>query len=121
MTRKDCAHTAAAALASSNTDKHTRNVTGPEALSGYDIAQILSDIAKKDIVYIPIETAQLVGMYESFGVPNAVARALASFDTASARGEYDQTSTTVQELTGQAPTSLTAFLDEYYWKTVTVC
>ncbi|ANY65529.1 hypothetical protein BBD42_02900 [Paenibacillus sp. BIHB 4019] len=121
VTRKDCAHTAAAALASSNTDKHTRNVTGPEALSGYDIAQILSDTTKKNIIYIPLETSQLVGIYESFGVPNAVAHALASFDTASARGEYDQTSTTVQELTGQAPTSLKPFLDEYYWKTITIC
>lgn len=121
VTRKDCAHTAAAALASSNTDKHTYLVTGPEALSGNDIAQILSDIAKKNMVYIPLEIAQLVGMYESFGAPNAVAQALASFDTASAKGEYAPLSTTVQELTGQAPTSLKQFLDESFWKTVTVC
>lgn len=110
--------TAAAALVSSNTENRILNVTGPEAISGHDIAQFLSEIARKRITYVPVDTAQLVGIYASFGMPHGVAQALASFDTASAEGEYSQTSSTVRDLTGQAPTSLKQFLEDHFWQNV---
>lgn len=121
VSRKDCAFTAAAALASSNTDKRTINVTGPEAISGYDIAQILSEISKKSITYVPVNTSQLVGIYGSFSMSNEVAQALASFYTAAAKGEYAQLSSTVQELTGHSPTSVKQFFEENFWQNVKVC
>jgi NAD(P)H dehydrogenase (quinone) len=85
-------------------------VTGPEALSGSDIARISGEITGKSIQFVPLEAAQLVGIYESIGIPNGFAQALVSFDTASSKGEYSQTSQTVQQLTGSAPTSVKQFL-----------
>lgn len=110
VTRQDCANTAAAALASSNTDKRTLNVTGSEALSGNDIARIVGEITGKSIQYVPLPTDTMVGIFESFGLPNGLAQAYVSFDTASAKGEYAQTATSVQDLTGNAPTSVKQFL-----------
>lgn len=110
VTRMDCANTAAAALASSSTDKQIIDVTGPEALSGSDIARISSEITGKSIQFVPLEAAQLVGIYESIGIPNGFAQVLVSFDTASSKGEYSQTSQAVRQLTGSAPTSVKQFL-----------
>ncbi|RCW42261.1 SDR family oxidoreductase [Paenibacillus prosopidis] len=112
VTRQDCANTAAAALASSSTDKQIVDVTGAEALSGSDIAQIASEITGKSIQFVSLEAAQLVGIYESVGIPNGFAQVLVSFDTASSKGEYSQTSQTVQQLTGSAPASVKQFLTD---------
>ncbi|ULO09460.1 SDR family oxidoreductase [Paenibacillus sp. 19GGS1-52] len=112
VTRKDCARAAAAALASSFTGTRTIDVTGTEALSGADVAQIASEVIGKSIQFVALTTEQLVGIFESIGMPNGVAQIFASFDTASAKGEYAVATTTVQELTGQAPASLKEFLTE---------
>ncbi|AIQ48588.1 hypothetical protein R70723_23755 [Paenibacillus sp. FSL R7-0273] len=121
VTRNDCAIAAAAALAFPSPENRTMNLTGPKALSGHDIANILGEIAKKRIEYVPQQTPQLVAVYESFNLPKVVAEALASFDTASANGEYAQLSTAFQELTGNVPTSTNQFLQDNFWNNVNIC
>ncbi|WP_138756373.1 SDR family oxidoreductase [Paenibacillus sinopodophylli] len=120
VTRKDCAIAAAAALVSSNTDNRIFNITGPEAISGHNIAQVLSEIAKKRISYVPVDATQLVGMYEYLDKAEAVPQEIVSFDPTSAKMESTQTSSAFQDLTGQAPTSLKLFLEENFWKNVTL-
>ncbi|WP_138756378.1 SDR family oxidoreductase [Paenibacillus sinopodophylli] len=110
VTRQDCALAAASALASSNTENRLLKITGPESLSGQDIAKLLSEVAGKPVVYVPLNNAQLVGMYESFNMPKPIAEALASFDAASAKGEYEEISEDFHMLTGKAPTSMKQFL-----------
>lgn len=112
VTRHDCAWSAAAALASTTTDNQIVDVTGPEAISGSELAQIASEISGKSIQFVPLETAKLVEIFEAIGLPSGMAQAYASFDTASARGEYAQTTATVQQLTGKSPTTLKQFLTD---------
>ncbi|MRN53210.1 SDR family oxidoreductase [Paenibacillus monticola] len=112
VTRKDCARAAAAALASSFTGTRTIDLTGAESLSGTDVAQIASEVIGKSIQFVPLTTDQLVGIFESIGLPNGAAKVFASLDTASAKGEYAVVTTIVQDLTGQAPASLKEFLTE---------
>ncbi|MFC3746000.1 SDR family oxidoreductase [Paenibacillus sp. GCM10012306] len=110
VTREDCAHAAAAALVSSFSGHRTLDVSGPEALTGEEIAAIASEFTGQDITFVPLTTEQLVGIYEAAGLPNGAAQVFASFQTASSKGEYDQVTTTVKDLTGQAPISLKAVL-----------
>jgi NAD(P)H dehydrogenase (quinone) len=106
VTREDCAYAAGAALVSSFSGKRTLDVSGPEALTGKEIAEIASDFTGKAIAFVPITTDQLVGIFESVGLPNGAAKTFASFQTASSRGEYSQATTAVKELTGHSPVSL---------------
>lgn len=112
VTRQDCAFTAAAALASTSNENRTVDVTGPEALSGNDIAQIAGEVTGKSIQYVPLEVGKMVEILESSGLPNGMAQAYVSLDIASGKGEYAQTAATVQELTGHAPTSVKQFLTD---------
>ncbi|MFK4340673.1 MULTISPECIES: SDR family oxidoreductase [unclassified Paenibacillus] len=112
VTRNDCAIAAAVALAFAKQDKRTLNITGPTALSSSDIADILNKITGKSITYNLINIKQVEGMYEAFGAPPKVAQGLASFDTAAAKGEYEQVSPAFAELTGQDPVNLEQFLVE---------
>ncbi|GAS81880.1 SDR family oxidoreductase [Paenibacillus amylolyticus] len=110
IARQDCAIAAAVAVSSSNNDNKTLNLTGLEAVSGQDIARILSEAVGNPVSYVPLEIPQLVGIYESFHMPKPMAEALASFDAASAKGEYELVTQDFKELTGQNPISIKQFL-----------
>jgi len=113
VTRRDCAIAAAAALASGATESRTLDVTGPEALTGEDLARIVSEVAGVNVRYAPLPAAQLTAIYESAGLPAGIAAVLVSFDTASSRGEYENVSPTVEQLTGRAPLTMKQFLAEH--------
>ncbi|MFF2014481.1 SDR family oxidoreductase [Paenibacillus sp. NPDC058177] len=110
VTREDCAHAAAAALIATVSGNQTLDVSGPEALTGKDIAAIASEFTGRAIEFVPLTTEQLVGIYEAAGLPNGAAQVFASFQTASSKGEYGQVTTTVKDFTGQAPVGLKAVL-----------
>jgi len=110
IARQDCAIAAAVALSSSNNDNKTLHLTGLEAVSGQDIARILSEAIGKPVSYVPLKLPQLVGIYESFHMPKPMAQALASFDAASAKGEYELVNQDFKELTGQNPMRIEQFL-----------
>lgn len=110
VARQDCALAAATALASSNSENRILKITGPESLSGQDTASLLSETVGKPVVYVPLNNKQLVGMYESFNMPKPMAEALASFDAASAKGEYEEVSEDFLKLTGKAPMTMKQFL-----------
>jgi len=112
VTRLDCALSAASALITSSTDNKILDVTGPDAITGSELAQIASDISGKSIQFVPLETAKVIEIFESIGLPNEMAQLYASFNTASAKGEYSQVSETVHLLSGQSPLSLKQFLTD---------
>lgn len=112
IARQDCAIAAAAAVAisSPNNENKTLHLTGLEAVSGQDIARILSEAVGKPVSYVLLDIPQLVGIYESFHMPKPMAEALASFDAASAKGEYELVTQDFKELTGQNPMRIKQFL-----------
>lgn len=111
VTRADCARAAAAALMQ-ETGSSVLDITGPEAITQADIAAILSEIAGKDIPYIPISTDDLVKAMVGNGLPDFMARVFASFDTAMAQGYLDVASGDLEKLTGQTGQSAHDFLIE---------
>ena len=109
VTRADCARAAAAALLY-ETGSTVRNVTGPETVGQSDIAAILSEIAGKEIPYVPITRDALVSAMVGNGLPEFMADVFSSFDVAIAKGCLDVATSDVAELTGQQPQSVRDFL-----------
>jgi NAD(P)H dehydrogenase (quinone) len=94
VTREDCAGAAAAALASSDFDGRTFDVTGPAAVTHAELAKIASDISRSQVRYL--------------GTPSGDA-----FDMSIARGYLETVTGAVEELTGYPPTSVAEFLAEH--------
>jgi len=110
VTREDCAHTAAAALASTETANRTLGVTGPAALSSADVAALATTLTRRTITHLPVPADGLRAGLTQAGLPTALVEALITFDLAAARGELKSVSTTVTQLTGRAPTTVADFL-----------
>jgi NAD(P)H dehydrogenase (quinone) len=110
ITREDCARAAAAALASSFDGRQILDITGPEAISQYDLAAIVSQITGQEISYIPLELEALIQNMVAGGFPRPVAENLASFDAAIAQNKFSAVSRTVEDLAGRKSTSIADFL-----------
>ena len=109
VTREDCARVATAALAADFTGKRTLDVSGPELLSHVDVAKITSEVAGRPLAYISVDEASLVAGMVQAGLPEPIARVLASFDIGIAKGELAIQSSTVADLTGKPATTLREF------------
>lgn len=110
ITREDCARAAAAALASDFEGKRTLEVTGPEAVSQYDLAAIASQLSGQTVTYIPLTLEALTQGMVDAGLPRPVADVYASFDAGAAQGKLDVVTNVVEELTGKKPTRLADYI-----------
>ncbi len=111
VTRGDCARAAAAALMRETATK-TYDITGPELVSQGDLAKFLSDVSGSEIPYIPISVEDLRAAMVGNGLPEMMADVFSSFDVAIADGFFAVKTSAVEDLTGQAPTSVRTFLTD---------
>ncbi|WP_111732930.1 SDR family oxidoreductase [Roseovarius amoyensis] len=109
VTRADCARAAAGALLA-EAGSSVRDITGPQAVTQTEIAQVLSEIAGKEIPYVPITRGALVAAMVENGLPEFMADVFSSFDVAIAEGYLDVTTSDVEALTGRKPQSVRDFL-----------
>lgn len=106
VSRDDCAAVAAAVLAGDGHAGKAYDVTGPELLSGDDLAAIASEVGGVPVEAVSVDDDTFVaGLVES-GMPEAYALLLASFGRAIREGQLDQLTTVVPDLTGRAARSL---------------
>jgi NAD(P)H dehydrogenase (quinone) len=110
ITREDCARASAAALASTFTGRRALDITGPEAHSKADLAALAARLTGHKVDYIPLELNVYIDNLVAAGLPHPVAELIASFDTAIAQGKLSAVSPAVEDLTGNPPTSVEAFL-----------
>jgi NAD(P)H dehydrogenase (quinone) len=111
VSREDCARVAAAVLASESTANAKHDITGPETRSIAEIAALVTQLTGKPIEVIQVTDAQLIEGLQAAGLPPAVAAMLASFDANIREGKFDVVTSAVQQLTGEAPVKLRAFLE----------
>ncbi len=109
VTREDCAR-AAAALAAEYDGLRILDITGPQALSQAEVAAIASRLSGQAVTYVAIPHSALVDGMGGAGLPRPVAEIYASFDAGIAAGVLDVALGALQQLTGQAPMGLEAFL-----------
>jgi len=112
VSRADCAAAAAAVLTGEGHDRKAYDVTSADALNPAEVAALLSELSGR-----PVEPAYLsddewvATMVEHAGMPEPLARDIATFGIAARRGYLGAVSTTVAELIGREPASVRAVLE----------
>jgi len=109
---RDIAASAAAALTSKQFDGKAFNLTGPEALSYAEAADILSSVLGREIAYQPVTTEAFVAMLTGAGVPTDYAQFLGSIFYPVREGWTAAVTEDVRKLTGRAPRSLRSYAED---------
>ena len=88
-------------------------ITGPEALSHYQVAEILSNATTKKINYVDIPEDEFQRRKKEIGLNdwwlNLMIEAFYSFR----KGYHSQVSSTVEKVTGKKPISFSQFAKDY--------
>jgi NAD(P)H dehydrogenase (quinone) len=113
VTREDCAHAAAAALRSGFDGTRQLEITGPAAVSYAELAALASELSGTEVVVVSLEADALIAGMVRSGLPEPVARLMASFDAGMRRGLFAPVSGAVQELTGRTPMNVRSFLESH--------
>ncbi|TPW33155.1 SDR family oxidoreductase [Martelella alba] len=111
VAHEDCAAALAAALAADTTESATYTLTGPEALTIPDIANLASEIVGKPLAVQPVSTEALAEGLGKSGLPAFIVDLLVSTDANIAAGGFDIRTDDFETLTGRKPKSLKAFFE----------
>ena len=109
VTRDDCAAAAAGALLTAE-GRRVFDISGPEALSGDDLASLFTELSGRPVSAQSVPVEGLLAGLKQGGVPDAMAGLLARFDTDAAKGYLGIVTGDVEELTGRAPEAVASFL-----------
>ncbi|WNG88554.1 ergot alkaloid biosynthesis protein [Mycobacterium sp. ITM-2016-00317] len=85
-------------------------LTGPEALSYPEAAELAAEAIGEPVRHVDLSTVELGARLTGAGYPAEYAAALAALDGRIRAGEQDFVTTAVADLTGRPPTSLRRFL-----------
>lgn len=110
ITREDCAKAAATALASSFEGRRILEISGGEAYSQPEIAEIASSLTGKPLPVVPIDLETSINGMVSAGLPRPLAEIYASIDTARNQDTLSTVTDNFKALTGEEATSLPDFL-----------
>ncbi|WP_375479838.1 SDR family oxidoreductase [uncultured Jatrophihabitans sp.] len=108
VTREDCAAAAAAVLTQDGHEGMTYDVTGPEALSGADLAALAGELGGRPVELVSVDDDTFAAGLREAGLPDEVAELVASFGASTRNGYLAKVSTAVADLTGRQPTALAA-------------
>lgn len=112
VSREDCAAAAAAVLAGG--DEHANrayDITGPELLSGFQLADLYASVGGKGVVGVPVDDAGFVAFIVRLGLPEPVGELLASMGRAIREDQLNQLTTDVERLTGRKPAGVRQVLE----------
>ena len=111
---RDIAAVAVKALTSP--DQHRNKaypVTGGEALSMHEVAQLLSDAMGRKIAYVPVSDEASADSMRQHGLPIEVVSALMPFGKIVREGRASAVSPAVRNVTGRDPLTYAAWVKEY--------
>ncbi len=106
---EDIAAVAAVALTAADFPSGEHLLTGPEALSYGQVAQILSEQIGREIRHENLSLPELARLHEKSGIPAEYAAALAALDEPIAAGAEDRVSAEVERIAGRPPTRFVDF------------
>jgi uncharacterized protein YbjT (DUF2867 family) len=115
---RDLVASIAAVLTTDRFDGQAFAVTGPQALTYAQAAEILSKAIGRPVAYEAIDDAAFIAMLTSFGVPEAYATFLATIFYPVRQGWAAGVSDAVLTLTGRPPIALETYARDYAdaWK-----
>jgi NAD(P)H dehydrogenase (quinone) len=106
VSRRDSARAAAAVLTSDGHAGRTYDITGPEAVSQTELADLLSEVSGRAVKLVRVGDRTLTWGLTRAGAPKPVARSIVAFGKAVREGYYDIVDPTLGALTGTAPRTL---------------
>src|SRR5215208_3976347 len=113
---RDIAAVAVKSLTEDRSDKHNNNtylITGPEALSYYQAAEILSGATDKKISYVNISEEEARGAMKEMGMSDWLINTISELHDYFRKGNASQVSSAVEEVTGKKPISFSQFAKDY--------
>ncbi|MGB5158514.1 MAG: SDR family oxidoreductase [Desulfobacterales bacterium] len=110
---RDVAAVAVKALSETGHDNKTYNLTGPEALSYFNIVKKTGFFTGKDIALYPISKNETKSAMLKAGVSEWRADKLSEILAWFAKGKYDAVTSDVESVLGRLPYSFNQFINEY--------
>jgi len=114
---RDIAAVAVKALTDNGSDdKHNNKtylITGPEALSYYQAAEILSNTIDKKISYVNVSDEEARGAMKETGMNDWLINTISELSDYFRKGYASQVSSAVEEITGKKPISFSQFAKDY--------
>jgi len=110
---RDIAAVAAKALTEPGHENQAYPVTGPEALSGSDLAAILSEVSGHTVNYVPITVDQAKQAMTAMGMPDALADAMNELYALAPAGHLAGVLDTVEKVTGRRARLFRQFAEDY--------
>jgi len=113
VARDDIAEVAVEVLLGEGHDGVTYDVTGQEAFTLREAAEVLSSVTGRNIIYHAETLEEAYASRASYGAPEWEVEGWVTSYAAISAGEMNVVSDTVSELTGHAPLTLAGFLRRY--------
>jgi NAD(P)H dehydrogenase (quinone) len=108
--RDDLAAAIAGRLASDSADNAVFNLTGPNAYSNADVAELVSQVTGRPIEIVPVSDETLSEALTA-ALPEDLARLMVSVDVNVRMGNSDLVNDTIEELSHRSPMPLERFLE----------
>jgi uncharacterized protein YbjT (DUF2867 family) len=110
---RDVASIAVLALTEPGHEGKTYEITGPEALSHAEMAEILSEETRSNVKYVEISPESMRHVLLDLGMPVWQADGVLEDYEAYRRGEGSRITTTVEDVTGDYPMTFEEFTRDY--------
>jgi NAD(P)H dehydrogenase (quinone) len=112
VAREDCAAVAAVVLTTSGHEGKTYNITGPDLINRQDLAKLITEVTGKRVRVVEMDDAAYIQRTVQAGVPEAGAKVVASFGTATRQNALNIKNEALQILLGRKPRSVRELLTE---------
>jgi NAD(P)H dehydrogenase (quinone) len=106
VSRRDCAEAAAITLATDGHIGKTYEVTGPQALSPSDLAELYADLGGQPVKVVHLSDAMLTQVLVGIGTPMPMAWGITRFGRAVRQGYFDVVDPAFERLAGRPPVAL---------------
>lgn len=110
---RDIAAVAVAALTQSGHEGKAYDITGSEALSNEQIAEILSTVVGRKITYVDVSDDAVSQGMKAGGIPEVVVDAFMELNHIAKAGYASDVSPVVEQVTGKKPISFEQFARDY--------
>ncbi|MCC9137290.1 SDR family oxidoreductase [Pontibacter silvestris] len=110
---RDVAAVAVEVLTNLGHDGKIYELTGPEAISNYEAAAILSEVTGKEISFVDISEEQAKQAMLEHQTPEWMADAMLELHSLCRKGQASKTTNTVEELVGHKPHTFYQFVKDH--------
>jgi NAD(P)H dehydrogenase (quinone) len=106
VSRRDCAEAAAITLTTDGHTGKTYRITGPEALSPTDLAELYGDLSGQPVKVLQLSDTMLTSVLVGIGTPMPIAWGITAFGRSVRQGYFDVVEPDFERLTGHPPVAL---------------